>query len=503
MDKQRALVLRVWAYGLMLAYAVPIMGQSAGGPLGIFEGQCDIGTVLHPGSTQLDMRGYVITGNGENMWFKTDAFHYVWKKMSGDVALEAGINFPQEGKNPHRKACLVIRQSLDADSVYADVAVHGVGLTSLQYRDETGAVTHEVQSNVNAPARVRIEKRGENVFMYVAARSGDPLVFSGGAVRLALKDPFYVGLGICSHEKDVSETAVFSSVNIDAHLTPSATPQLFSTLETVSIASTDRRVTYVAGRHFEAPNWTPDGKSLIFNSEGRLYRISTAGGEPEPIDTGANTRCNNDHGISPDGKWLAISDQSAAPHESMIYTLPISGGAPRRITDRAPSYWHGWSPDGKALAFCGQRDGSFGIFTISAAGGSETRLTTAVAGGLDDGPDYSPDGRFIYFNSNRTGLMQIWRMHPDGSALEQITSDDFNNWFAHPSPDGKSIVFLSYDKSVKGHPANKDVQLRLMSVADRSIKLLARLFGGQGTINVPSWSPDSLRVAFVSYQVNP
>jgi len=149
---------------------------------------------------------------------------------------------------------------------------------------------------------------------------------------------------------------------------------------TVSIASTDRRVTYVAGRHFEAPNWTPDGKSLIFNSEGRLYRISTAGGEPEPIDTGANTRCNNDHGISPDGKWLAISDQSAAPHESMIYTLPISGGAPRRITDRAPSYWHGWSPDGKALAFCGQRDGSFGHFTISAAGGSETRLTTAVAG---------------------------------------------------------------------------------------------------------------------------
>jgi Tol biopolymer transport system component len=187
----------------------------------------------------------------------------------------------------------------------------------------------------------------------------------------------------------------------------------------------------------------------------------------------------------------------------MIYTLPITGGTPRRITDQAPSYWHGWSPDGKTLAFCGQREGRFGIFTIPAAGGPETRLTTAAAGGLDDGPDYSPDGQFIYFNSDRTGRMQIWRMHADGAGLEQITSDDFNNWFAHPSPDGKSIVFLSYAKDVKGHPANKDVQLRLMSLADKSVKVLAKLFGGQGTINVPSWSPDSLHVAFVSYRVNP
>jgi Tol biopolymer transport system component len=503
MDKQDAFVLRVWAYGLILAYAVPMMGQSAGGPLGIFEGQCDIGTVLHPGSAHLDAGGYVVTGSGENMWFRTDAFHYVWKKMSGDVALEAGINFPQEGKNPHRKACLVIRQSLDADSAYADIAVHGVGLTSLQYRDQAGALTHEVQSNVDAPARVRIEKRGQNVYMFVAAKSQDPLEFAGGSVRLAFKDPFYVGLGVCSHEADLSETAVFSTVKIDTQLMQSATPRLFSTLEAISIGSTDRRVIHVAPRHFEAPNWTPDGKSLIFNSDGRLFRIGVDGGAPEPIDTGPNIRCNNDHGISPDGKWLAISDQSAAPHQSMIYTLPISGGTPRRITDQAPSYWHGWSPDGKTLAFCGQRDGRFGIFTIPAAGGSEMRLTTAATGGLDDGPDYSPDGQFIYFNSDRTGLMQIWRMHPDGGAPEKITSDDRNNWFAHPSPDGKAIVFLSYDKDVKGHPANKDVQLRLMSLADKRVTVLANLFGGQGTINVPSWSPDSLRVAFVSYQINP
>lgn len=503
MGKKHLSLLSAWACSSLLACVVPAMGQSAGGPIGDFEGCGDIGTVLHPGSVTLDMRGYTITGSGENMWFKSDAFYYVWRKMTGDVAMEASISFPAPGKNPHRKACLVIRQSLDANSAYADVAVHGVGLTSLQYRDGTGETTHEVESNVNGPARVRIEKRGQYVYMYVTANPGEALSFAGGAVRLPFTEPFYIGLGVCSHEKDLSETAVFKSVNIITELPQSDKPQLFSTLETVTVASTDRRVNYVAQDHFEAPNWTPDGQSLIFNSHGHLFRIGAKGGEPEPIDTGACTRCNNDHGLSPDGKWLAISDQSAAPHQSIIYTLPVTGGSPTKMTEKYPSYWHGWSPDGKTLAFCGQRDGRFGIFTIPAAGGQETRLTTAAEGGLDDGPDYSPDGQYIYFNSDRTGLMQIWRMKADGTEPEQITSDDYNNWFAHPSPDGKSIVFVTYDKSVKGHPANQDVELRVMSLADQSIKVLAKLFGGQGTMNVPSWSPDGKQVAFVSYALNP
>jgi Tol biopolymer transport system component len=172
---------------------------------------------------------------------------------------------------------------------------------------------------------------------------------------------------------------------------------------------------------------------------------------------------------------------------------------PTRITESFPSYWHGWSPDGKTLAFCGQRDGAFGIFTIPAAGGKETRMTTTS--GLDDGPDYSPDGQFIYFNSDRTGLMQIWRMKSDGSELTQITQDEFNNWFPHVSPDGKLLVFLSYNHDVKGHPPNKEVTLRLMSLGDGKISRLTKLFGGQGTINVPSWSPDSKHLAFVSYQL--
>ena len=249
----------------------------------------------------------------------------------------------------------------------------------------------------------------------------------------------------------------------------------------------------------EAPNWTPDGKDLIYNSQGLLYRIPAAGGAPIKIDTGFAIRCNNDHGISPDGKTIVISDQSQNDHQSVIYTLPIGGGTPKRITEHSPSYWHGWSPDGKTLAYCAQRDGQFGIFTISVNGGSETRLTTAETGKLDDGPDYSPDGKHIIFNSDRTGKMQLYRMNPDGSDVEQITKDVRNNWFGHVSPNGKWMVYLSYEPEVKGHPANKDVELRLMNMDDHTIKTLAKLFGGQGTINVPSWSPDSKRVAFVSY----
>ncbi len=219
------------------------------------------------------------------------------------------------------------------------------------------------------------------------------------------------------------------------------------------------------------------------------------------IDTGTATHCNNDHGISPDGQQLAISDSTQPDHQSSVYVVPIGGGAARRVTEKSPSYWHGWSPDGKTLAFTGQRNGDFDIYTIPVEGGTETRLTTAK--GLDDGPEYSPDGQYIYFNSERSGHMQIWRMHPDGSGQEQVTSEESNDWFPHISPDGKMMVFVAYQKDVTGHPPNKDVEVRMMSLADHTIKVLAKLFGGQGTMNVPSWSPDSSKVAFVSYELLP
>ncbi|HEY4905308.1 MAG TPA: hypothetical protein VIH89_17660 [Candidatus Sulfotelmatobacter sp.] len=461
-----------------------------------------MGTVLHPGSVDYDAaKGtYSITGSGENMWFKADAFQFAWKKMSGDVSLTADISFATTTGNPHKKAVVMFRKNLDADSVYADIALHASGMTALQFRDETGAVTREIQSNISAPKRLRIVKRGDYVYMALAADGGEPTV-AGGWLRVPLQGTFYVGIGVCSHDKDVIENALFSNVELTTTTATAGQPKLYSALETVAISSGDRRVAYLAPGRFEAPNWTRDGSAFLFNRDGHIERLPLSGGAPASIDTGLATRCNNDHGISPDGTQLAISDNSQGEHNSLVYIVPIAGGTPRRITQKAPSYWHGWSPDGKTLAFVGQRNGDFDIYTISAAGGEETRLTTAK--GLDDGPEYSPDGEYIYFNSERTGHMQIWRMKTDGSGQEQVFSDDLNNWFPHISPDGKWMAFLSYEADVTGHPENKDVMLRLISLADQKITVLAKLFGGQGTINVPSWSPDSKQVAFVSYMLVP
>jgi TolB protein len=470
-------------------------------PLGLFESQGDVGAVLKPGSAVYDVasKTYTVAGGGENMWFATDAFHFVWKRMSGDVSLAADIQWIGTGGHPHRKACLLIRQSLDPDSAYADAALHGDGLTSLQYREERGAPTREIRSRVKGPRRLRIEREGDYVFMSIAP-DGQALESAGGSFRIKLSEPFYVGLGVCAHDNNALEKAMFSNVELKSGKSKSvAEPVLESALETVAIASKDRQVVYHAREHFEAPNWTPDGKQFLFNNNGRIYRTPVTGGAPELIDTGFATRCNNDHGLSPDGAQLVISDQSQGDGKSRIYVLPVTGGTPRLVTQLGPSYWHGWSPDGKTLAYCAERNGEYDVYTIPVEGGEETRLTTAP--GLDDGPEYSPDGRYIYFNSVRTGTMQIWRMKPDGSDQEQVTSDEYNNWFAHPSPDGKWIVFLSYEKEVTGHPANKDVMIRLMPVGGGEIQVLARLFGGQGTINVPSWSPDSASVAFVSYRL--
>jgi TolB protein len=480
----------------------PAASRAQSGSVGAFEGHGDIGTVLHPGSVEYNAenKSYTISGSGENMWFAADAFQFVWKKMSGDVSLTADISFLTKTGNEHKKAALMFRQSLDADSVYVDVALHASGLTSLQFRDEKGAITREIQSSQSAPKRLRIVKRGDYVYMALGDTDAD-LKPAGGWLRIPLNGEFYVGLGVCSHDIDVVEQAVFSNVAITQPAAASGQPVLYSTLETVTVDSADRRVAYLAEGRFEAPNWTRDGSAFLFNRDGRIERLAVGSEKPAQIDTGLANRCNNDHGISPDGTELAISDNSQGDEESLVYTVPITGGAPRRVTQKSPSYWHGWSPDGKTLAFVGQRNGDFDIYAIPVAGGRETRLTTAK--GLDDGPEYSPDGKYIYFNSERTGHMQIWRMKSDGSDQEQVFSDDLNNWFPHISPDGQWMAFLSYGADVTGHPENKDVMLRLMSLADKKITVLAKLFGGQGTINVPSWSPDSKQLAFVSYMLVP
>lgn len=260
-----------------------------------------------------------------------------------------------------------------------------------------------------------------------------------------------------------------------------------------------------ADKHIEAPNWHADNYLLV-NSYGRMYTLDLLTKTMQELNTGFATECNNDHGISPDKMWLAIShndrkDSSTKPYKSAIYILPITGGIPKRITPAVPSFWHGWSPDGKTIAYCAERNGNFDIYTVNTSGGEEKRLTTSE--GLDDGPDYSPDGKYIYFNSYRTGHMQIWRMRSDGSMPEQLTFDDNSNWFAHPSPDNKWIVYIAYMSDEKqAHLFGRNVKLRLMNVETKKVKDLTPVFfGGQGTINVPSWSPDSRKIAFISYAI--
>ncbi|MGA2252546.1 TolB family protein [Terracidiphilus sp.] len=487
-------------FSALHARAAEAQAQTRIEPLGVFDGHGDIGTVLHAGTARYDAAAgtYTVTGSGENMWFGTDDFHFVWKKVSGDVAISADITFEGSQGNNHRKAVLMIRQSLDGNSPAVDVARHGDGLTSLQFRLTPGEDDHEVQSNLTAPVRVRLEKRGDFFYAFVTGKDGK-LHPSGASIKLPLSGEFYVGIGVCAHDKDATQTARFSRVKIEAlPAAGDAKPILWSTLETVPIASTDRQVAYVAQAHFEAPNWSRDGSFFLFNQGGGIYKLAVGGDTPERISTGAQVQCNNDHGISPDGTMIAISD-STQLKSSQVYTLPITGGTPKQITQNAPSYWHGWSPDGSTLAFTGQRGDNFDIYTIPVAGGEEKRLTTAP--GLDDGPEYSPDGAWIYFNSERTGHMQIWRMHSDGGSQEQVIMSETNDWFPHISPDGKSMVYVSFEKGVIGHPPNKDVTLNVMTLADKKVKVLAHLFGGQGTMNVPSWSPDSTKIAFVSYEL--
>ena len=471
-------------------------------PLGTFDDQTSVGKVSNPGTARYDAAKdeYTVTGSSTNMWFGEDEFHFVWKRMKGDFILTVRAQFIGHGVEAHRKIGWQVRSSLAPDSPHASAVVHGDGLASLQFRRTKGANTEEVKSSVTAPDVLQLERKG-NKYLIAFARSGDPLA-TVEISDLALGDDVYVGLFVCSHNKEVVEKAVFRDVRITVPAAENFVPYrdyIGSNLEILDVKSGSRKIIYRAPDSLQAPNWTPDGKALIYNSNGRLYRFDLTRKTPSVINTDFAVNNNNDHVLSFDGKMIGISHHSKDDgNKSIVYVLPIRGEKPRRITAQGPSYLHGWSPDGKFLIYTGERNGVFDIYKISAQGDDETRLTTAD--GLDDGPEYTPDGSYIYFNSNRTGTMQIWRMRPDGSGQEQVTNDEYNNWFPHISPDGKWIVFLSFSRDVASgdHPFYKKVYLRLMSAGRGKPKVIAYVYGGQGTINVPSWSPDSKRVAFIS-----
>jgi Tol biopolymer transport system component len=487
-----------WLVSAAILYACPAHGQA----LGVFDGHTDIGHPKLSGDASFDpsRQAYAVSGSGYNIWFDHDEFQFVWRRLRGDFLVRAHGRFLGTGTDPHRKLGWMVRSSLDSNATHVSAVVHGDGLTSLQWRRSVGGETEETRSRVAGADVIQLERRGNDYVMSVA-RSGEPLV-SAEISDLVLGEEVYVGLFVSSHNEDVRETAVFGNVRFVVPAGPALVPYrdyLGSNVEILDVASGERRIVYRSPESLQAPNWTPDGKGLIYVCNGVLYRFDLTTSTPVAINTGLASHNNNDHVLSFDGRQLGISNHSAEDHgASIVYTVPVEGGTPHRVTSLGPSYLHGWSPDARYLVYTGQRDGEFDIYQIPARGGEEIRLTHAL--GLDDGPEYSPDGRYIYFNSVRSGTMQIWRMRPDGSEQTQLTDDGYNNWFPHVSPDGRWIAFISFmpDVDPSDHPFYQHVYLRLMPVGGGAARILAYVYGGQGTINVPSWSPDGTRLAFIS-----
>ncbi len=375
-------------------------GQNSQARLGIFEGQNDVGAVLHPGAAEYDAaaRAYTLSGSGGNMWFASDEFHFVWKKISAaDVTLAADISILGSGGDAHRKGVLMIRQSFEDDSAYVDAARHGEGLTSLQFRETKGAVTHEIESSVSGPSRLRIEKHGDRFYLWIAEENGK-LQFAGGSARVEMHAPFYVGIGVCAHDKNAVERASFTHVELETSVPRRKTT--YSTVETV-LLSGDARASYVSPDHLASPGWSPDGHSLTYERNGRR------------MDT---------------------------PFTPLRTAAPV--GAP-------------------------------------------------VAA--------QPASKFLYFSSKQSGGAQVWRKKADGSEPEQLTSDDFSNVSPHLSPDGKTLLILSYPKDSEALP-NKELELRIVSLADMTVKTLATFSGGKESLGEQPWSPDGKRVIFISYQ---
>ncbi len=481
--------------------------------VGIFQQHKDIGNPAVKGSAVYDepTQAYLLKAGGYNVWFNRDEFHYAYNKVKGDFILTASVELIGDGKDPHRKIGWMVRASEQEDAAHMSAVLHGDGLVALQWRTLRGAFMRDPEDEIFAVKKgaqvLQLERSGK-MFIMRMANFGEPLQEVGRTDKIDMPDEAFAGLFVSSHNPAVQEEATAWNVRIDKPASDKYDGYkdgvLFNRLETVNVFDGKRKIIYENATRFEAPNWMPDGKKLLFNQGGSIYTIPVEGGTPEMLNTGNAKRNNNDHVISFNGKMLGISSHRDGMTEggSTVYYLPLTGGESILVTDSTPSYLHGWSPDGKEVVYTAKRLAASPVFNIykkSISGGPEVALTTNKKG-LADGPEYSPDGKYIYFNSTITGTMQIWRMKPDGSNQEQLTFDEYNNWFPHISPDGKWMTIISFPPSVSplDHPFYKRVMLRLMPVNGGGARVIAHLYGGQGTINTPSWSPDSKRIAFVS-----
>ena len=482
-------------------------------PVGIFKNEADIGNPKIKGATVFNAytQTYSIKGGGYNIWFNRDEFHYLYNKIKGDFILTANVKMVGVGKDPHRKIGWMIRESEQDDAADITATLHGDGLTVLQWRNLRGAYMRDPQDEIFDLKKnvevIQVERSGKKIIMR-AANIGEPLQLVGMQEMKDLPDEILAGLFVCSHNADAQEEGIAWNVRIDKPVADKYDGYhdgfLPSRLEIMNIFEGVRKIIHQDSGRFEAPNWMPDGKHLLFNQEGSIYTIPVEGGTPEKLNTGIANKNNNDHVISFNGKLLGISHQRAGLPDggSTVYVLPLTGGEPKLLTDSTPSYLHGWSPDNKEVSYVAKRLSTspmFNIYKKNINGGAEIQLTFNKKSHVD-GPEYSPDGKYIYYNADETGTMQVWRMKTDGSNKEQITFDEYHNWFPHISPDGKWIVILSFPPTIPSndHPFYKRVMMRLMPASGGAPKVIAYLYGGQGTINTNSWSPDSKHIAFVS-----
>jgi dipeptidyl aminopeptidase/acylaminoacyl peptidase len=407
----------------------------------------------------------------------------------------------------------MFRQSLDAGAAYAALAVHGSGLTALQFRHERGANTEDSEIDADLPKTIRIEKRGD-VFTAFVSFGGEPLHPVGASTRLHLASPYYLGLGALSHDVDTTDEVKFSHVTLTRTAAATRSARVtYSTVETIQIEDQYRRaaVLHSEPAPLKSVNWIAGGQFLYVDADGRLERIGTqaplVGVVPERVSLGKLSDCSGNYGLSPDGKWLAIScrhgppdgTRAGGPDATQVYVLPADGGDPVRALTSAPtgSYFHAWSADSRVIAFTRGSASHADIFTVPASGGAESRLTADT---VNDGPDFSPDGKFIYFDSARSGTLQIWRMHMDGSAPEQITDDDHENSSPHVSPDGKHLAFLS--QPPRSGPGVGDAAIRVMAFEDGLIRTVVDFQGDRDSFSMYSWG-DTNHLGFVSYQSLP
>lgn len=469
--------------------------------LGSFDYQGDLGNQIIKGSSVYNKtdQTYQLFGTGNTV---NEQIHYLCNKIKGDFIISATVNFSNKSNNSKREAGIIATEKLDTNSRFISCNVFdSIPLpAAMKFKLNPNDNINELKISSYKPTEIYLERNG-NKFIFSVASYGEN--YKTVDKTVTIDSELYVGIYLKSDNEKNKEHAIFSNVRV---IIPakrnfrSYRDYIGSHLEIMDVTTGLRKIVYsLPDVSIQAPNWTKDNKELIYNVNGKLYTCALADGKISELYTGEIPDLDGDHTLSFDGKMLGFS--GPVGDSEAIYIMPFKRSEiPVKITsgDTGPSYLHGWSPDKSSLVFTGKRNNIFDIYSVNIATHKETKLTHNAV--LDDGPEFTPDGKYIYFNSVRTGTMEIWRMNPDGSNQEQITFDEYNNWFPHISPDGKWIVYLAFPKDIdpSDHPFYKNIYIKIMPSTGGAPKTIGYVYGGQGTMNEPNWSPDSKNITFVS-----